>query len=726
MGNKVTENTDYIESLDDTVIFNIEDEGQKEVNVIKEKNKVVDFTSPVEVLSEEEIEKKSKKKKEEKPAKKKKKLKIVSKIKTWWTGLSKKKKIITISIAAAVLIFIIALLIIFLGKGDNKKEKTPDVIVQEDNYIYKNGTLVFQDADKNEIGKYECKNKDEKKCYVAYQSNEDEFNGDIYLNEENEKLVLRSSIIDGNYVFIVDNKKGTNDDIILYSIKSKSNIDEYKLVKQSQVNKNFVILKDKHDKYGALDLSTEEPKTAISFSYDYAGLINSEMASKYISLKKDGKYHLADLTENGVSSNHENQIVDYNDNFVVTKSTDNKYEIFNYEGTNLQDNKKFLFVKIVGPYYMTLLDNGLLVYDKDGLKFNEVPIPLSSTNYNKTYILDANNQVISSEVAFEVEVNDENVTIIRGKATDILPIKEAQANKAQPFISYYSGILYIYSDDAKINLIGKYTCKNKNTTGYFDHCTIATSSAISNNDMTYDVQAGIMPILNNRFVFVRDSVTSGGYYLYDLSQSKKAGPYSEIEAIGLTDGAITNKNVNGAFIIAKNNKNQYGLLKINDSSVDFVLKFDYQELEKIGEYYQGKKSSGTYVLYDNSGKEVTKDVAGKIMSYNDNYMVSKQGGNYFLYKHDANKVDNYSYNFIKLENNYYVGISSDNTLGVYEYTNPGVNVMGQKIKIKASNDYKKGTMFKVSQTANGYIVKITDGENNNDYIQVQKQEEPGI
>ena len=47
MGNKVTENTDYIESLDDTVIFNIEDEGQKEVNVIKEKNKVVDFTSPV-------------------------------------------------------------------------------------------------------------------------------------------------------------------------------------------------------------------------------------------------------------------------------------------------------------------------------------------------------------------------------------------------------------------------------------------------------------------------------------------------------------------------------------------------------------------------------------------------------------------------------------------------------------------------------------------------------
>ena len=43
-----------------------------------------------------------------------------------------------------------------------------------------------------------------------------------------------------------------NDDIILYSIKSKSNVDEFRLVKQSTVNKNMVVLKDKSGKYGVL------------------------------------------------------------------------------------------------------------------------------------------------------------------------------------------------------------------------------------------------------------------------------------------------------------------------------------------------------------------------------------------------------------------------------------------------------------------------------------------
>lgn len=51
-------------------------------------------------------------------------------------------------------------------KVDDNKEKP--VIDEKDNYIYNNGTLKFLDKDDKTIGDYECENKDENKCYVAY------------------------------------------------------------------------------------------------------------------------------------------------------------------------------------------------------------------------------------------------------------------------------------------------------------------------------------------------------------------------------------------------------------------------------------------------------------------------------------------------------------------------------------------------------------------------------
>lgn len=715
-----------VENLDNTMVFQIdENKDTKEMNVIKEKNLVVDFTEPVEVLSDTVEDKK--KKKNKKTNNKKMKFKPLVTFKKWWSGLSKIKKFVICLITFLVIVLIV-LLILVLTKGDSKKskEKLPDVVVEEENYTYKNGTLIFTNNAKEKIGSYECKNKDEKKCYVAYRSNEDNFSGEVYLNQDGSKLETRSSVVFDNYVFIVDNKKGSNDDIILYSLKSKAIVDKYKLVKQSQINKKIAILKDKDDKYGVLDLEDDSPKTLINFVYNYAGVVNNEMANKYIVLSKNGKNYVTDFNENLLSSGFTDEIVDYNDEFIVTKSIDNIYKIYNYEGTELTPNN-YLYIKIMQNYYAALLDNGLIVYDKDGTKYNEMPIGLTSTNYDRTYVFDANKQVISNDVAFEMEVNEEYVSITRGKANDLLSITDAIANKDRAYISYFNGILYFYGDAAKTNLLGKYTCKNKNTVGTLDHCMVASSVNISKNDLTYDVQSGVIGILNNRFVFINDTaIGTPSIYLYDLSVSKKLGPYSEVEIVGLIGPSVDLKTTDGAYIIAKNSKNQYGLLKVNATSVDFILNFEYSLIEKSGDNYIAQKSNDKFVIVGKDGKELSKEIDGKIMSYNDKYITAKNTNGYVLYDYNGTRLDNKAYTFIKLDKYFYVAIVNNNRLEVHEYSDPAKAVKFDKeIVIKSSDSWRNSTYYKVErligQLDATYVVRITDGENDATYASIKDE-----
>lgn len=705
-------NDDKIESLDDTIVFEVEDNTVKsEQNVIREKNEVVDFTHPVDVLSDVE---KNPAKSITKTKKKKMKFKPFAIVGKWWNNLSKQKKLIIIlSIVLAILLIVIGILFLTKKNEEKVKDNKPSIIVDNDFYRYENGTLVFLDSNDNEIGKYKCKNQDEKKCYVAFQSTEDDFTGDLYLDESGKKLDTRSKIINNNYAFIIDNKKGSNSEVELYNIKTKTIVDEYKLVKTSSVNKNYVVLKDNDDKYGVVDLSEDAPKVLINFVYDYVGIINNDMANKYAVLYKNGKYYVADFTEKLLSGGLNNKIVEYNDQFIVTKDNDNKYQIFDYDNNQLQKDN-FLFIKLNNEYYAAVRDNGLFVYDKVGNKYNETPIGLSSTVYNRTYVVDANNQVISNEVAFEISTNDDYVTITRGKAIDSLSIKETMANKEHAYLNYYNGILYFYSDEAKNNLIGKYTCKNRNNPGTLDLCNIASSASISNNELTYNVPAGKISILNSRFVFVKDSLSTGNIYLYDLTTNKKLGPYNDVEAYDLTSEKESVKNINGAYVIAKNKNNQFGLLRINNQSVDVVLGFDYSEMEKIGEYFVVKKSNGSYNLVNQSGNTLTDDLSNKIVSYNENYLLTKSSNGYTLYDYSAVKKDQTVYTYIKLASNYYVGIK-DNNLGIYKYNNPSNNILKSEVKIKNADSWKSSNYFEVSASALGYIIKITDGENNKEY-----------
>ena len=114
-----------------------------------------------------------------------------------WSKLSKKTKIIIIVSIVLIVLLIIAILLYFLvfkKSDDNKKPDEPLVIVEKDNYRYEDGLLIFVDNNKKDLGSYECKNKNENLCYVAYFSNEDDFDTFKRVYESGLSVNIRSDI----------------------------------------------------------------------------------------------------------------------------------------------------------------------------------------------------------------------------------------------------------------------------------------------------------------------------------------------------------------------------------------------------------------------------------------------------------------------------------------------------------------------------------------------------
>ena len=233
--------------LDKDIIDEIKNEEENaNTNEIVEIDENEEITKTQYDLKEIEDNNKSKKKdkKVKKPSK--------------WSMLPKKTRIIIIvSIVLVLLIIIGVLLYFFVFRDRTPEEKRPEdpvVIVEKDNYRYEDGFLVILDEDKNELGTYECSNKNEELCYVAYYSNEDDFDTNKRVYENGVPVDIRSDIFNDLYVFIYDNTTKEDGNVILYDLENNENIGEYELVKE--INEEKVIVKDLEEEYGVLDLSS--------------------------------------------------------------------------------------------------------------------------------------------------------------------------------------------------------------------------------------------------------------------------------------------------------------------------------------------------------------------------------------------------------------------------------------------------------------------------------------
>ena len=291
----------------------------------------------------------------EEPAKEENSEKGIKKLITKFKALPKGAKI---GIIIGIIILIIGIIvgILLLTKKDNKvEEKQPDVIEEApvivDNFYYKNGYLYFLDDSENEIGSYECANKDADLCYVAFNNYRDSFDSAATVDQDGKDVPQRMPIFNDNYVFINDNSNEKDEKVVMYSITSGKEIDTYKTVKS--YDSGYIVYSSlSNNQYGLLKIEGDSVSDLIKPIYNYLGMIDGReeilaLSSKgYVLINDRGKELSSPLASNL-------EIKQYSDSLIVAKSGGD-YSVYNYKGDLLADS--YTFATVVDNY-MGLVDS---------------------------------------------------------------------------------------------------------------------------------------------------------------------------------------------------------------------------------------------------------------------------------------------------------------------------------------------------------------------------------
>lgn len=616
-----------------------------------------------------------------------------------WSTLSKKTKIIII--VSIILVLIIAIVLIYflvLKKDNNKNENNdPVVVIEKDNYKYEDGKLIFIDKDKKEIGSYDCTNKNENLCFVAYFSNEDNFDVNKKVYESGLPINIRTDIIKDKYVFIYDDETKEKGNVILYDMSSNKKLEEYSLVKE--VKDNYVIVKKDNDyKLISLDNSLED---AIKTTYDYMGYIED---TNYLVVASNGNYKLIDFEDKEVSKTVPGNIMSFDDKNISVK-VGNEYYVYDYSG-KVVVNDKYDYIRFANNYIIAAVGKKLFVYDVNGNRMNIEGIRITSDSYNTKLIFNDNLRQVGKEEAFNVVVSSNIMRIEYGEDYTKINLSDGIVSKNIPYISYFAGKLYFYSDEEKSNLIGSYKCEYANdideSTKELQNCFIAKESNIFTPDK--EVKNGYLPIYNNNYVFISDTKSpnaNDNIILWDLKNNKKLATYKSVDArFHDTENVVNFITTGGTQIAAKNTSDSYGLINIQTSKVNGIIPFKDQDDAKLinvsfkllQDNYLIKRSDETYHLYNKKGNEIASKVSTKyeIVEYKYNHLKVKNNNKYLIY--DLNgKIVSDEFKNIFMENNFYLSIDSGNILHVFKYDSKK-DLMSEEITI---SDVEKDLNYEV-------------------------------
>lgn len=623
-------------------------------------NEIIEVSDETKNMSLEDlIKQEAEKPNEEEPKqenKKTKKKKGKKSLKDKFSELSKKQKI-TIIVVSIIMLLIIIGFILFLALKDNNEEipEEPTIVIEKDNYRYENGTLVFLDKNEKEIGKYECTNKDVDKCYVTkIDLSSDTFDRIISVDKNNEEIIKTSKIYNNKYVFVTD-----GDIIYLYNISSKEKELELKSIKEYSTNRDIVVVENDKNLYGLIEIKEDGYEYLIRPSYDNLGIVNRE---KELLLAQDkDKNYIIDINGKTLSKDIKVDVKSANENYIVG-ANNGTYNLYDYNSEELLSDYDYIglhneVISLVKSKRLYLVNSNLSKLYEDGIRLN-------STDYNKIYVYD-NNKLVETKKSYEIEVKDNTVNITIDKDVKSINMLEGEYSSKLSYMSYFDGKLYFYGDEEKIDVVGTYTCNNKNN--------LKTVEDGLNNCYIYTNDSGISGIYNNEYVIIYDVGNNEiVYYLYNLKEKKVKGTYSEIKIINENE---INSNVkpiytSSSYIIAKSatgsNKGNYGILEINSNKVQGKIGFKYQNIEMINNYYLLYSVDNTYSIYN---KELSK--------------ISNE------------------FSYIKMYDNYYVGINN-NKLNVYSYTNT-LGILDMDLNV-TNNEY-------TIDFTNGFTITI----NNNKY-----------
>lgn len=621
------------------------------------KKEVIDLTEKIEIIKEEEIveetEKKSNKGESKKLKKNKKKIQIFNEFMIFYNNLDKKKKILFVSgciLFVVLVLFLIGSLFIKDDKNEVYEEKP--IVIKTGNYKYDNGKLIFLDSENKERGTYDCKVKDAEKCFLSLESKEEKL--DVAVNiYEDKKPINKYSLIYNDYVFVNDDET-----MFLYNIKTNEVVEEVSGFKS--VYDNIVIIENLDNKFGFVNL---EEEFELEFVYDFLGYTTGSNIS-YSSGKNDsGLINLKTKEKTKINKD----ITNYNDKYIVSNN-----DLYNTKNELLLGKSDF--IKIYENFIFAFKNNEVVVYDDNLNKLNQIGIAITTENYTDYNIYDKDLKLIEKDFV----INYEKLSKKTLKVEDVsLNLYQAVINSKLKFYSYYDGIIYLYGDEAKKDLIGSYACESEN------NITEETESYTS----CYLLKDA--PIINESYAFIFDTKTlaaNDNIELVDLKAEKSLASYQKLDVIGYDkDLGITNTTEN-YYVKATNTKGYVGMINISSLGAKGFISFDYKykDIKNLKNHYLATNEGGYKFLHNESGVLKTSsentfksDIVDFTADYS--YLKINSNGKYQIYSNDG-KIVSESYEEIVLDNNFYCALK-DSKFNVYSYIDKTTNYFNENITL---------------------------------------------
>lgn len=682
------------DKLEDDILNNMD-------NILEEEKK--------EEIYEDLISKEDNNSEEAKPSKdKNKKENIFDKFKKLPTHI----KVIIICSIITLLVLLVVLIVVLTG---NKKELPKEeekheevIVIDKGNYRYDNGVLKFLSDNGTEIGNYECTNKDENKCFVSYlDNNEDDLDVPNALYENEEIVKIRSNVYNNRYVFINDSDNEEESSKFLYDFISKKVMDSYLKVKSYNLsNENLVVLENVNNKYGLVEITSNEIKNVLDFNFDYMAFIKSASENNMI-VKKNKSYYLIDQNNKFLTKSLSDSIYSFNDKYLVLKSSD-AYKLVDYDNNVLIEDSDY--IKMLNDSYVGVVQDGALyIRDYENQKYNEVGYELDNDLYNGVNIYNENGILIKNNYAFKVNFSNDNATImIKNNETvkeDGLSLLDGIVSRELKYYSYYDGILYFYEDDIKSNLLGSYKCQNKNNleNKELNHCNVSINNNVSNNFKNNQIEDGnVIPLVGNRYIFIKDSLddNDNDIKLYDLKDNKTAATYKKV-SFNITDTKELTSITNANKIIVQNKSNKFGMINLSADGISKVYDFNYDEMELMGDFTLVKKNNKYQILYSNDTASISLD--NKIVDYNEFYFVTLKDNLYEIYDVEGNKVSNKGYKYIKLLGSMLYAYVEDDKIKLNTFKNEEIKC-DEIVLEKTTDVYKLAKLFTLSKKDNASVL----------------------
>ena len=167
-----------------------------------------------------------------------------------------------------------------------------------------------------------------------------------------EKCVILNgtSTINDKFIFISDGEEN----IVLFNIEEKKVVATYKSVIVAGQEK--YVVKSKEDKYAIITV-TDGVNEVVPFDYTLIEYVKNK--DNYILTKQNSSF-VADKNVKTITLTYNAQIVDYNDYYIVTKTTNGEYHIFNFNNnTELTEyvSAKRIFIELVKNYVGVVTDD---------------------------------------------------------------------------------------------------------------------------------------------------------------------------------------------------------------------------------------------------------------------------------------------------------------------------------------------------------------------------------